>query len=209
MTSRVMPTAKVYYFQLKAVGESIRLLLAYGDQDFEDCRVAKEDWPALKSSMPFGQMPVLEIDGKKYAQSTAIARYLGRKYGLVGKDIEEDFEIDQIVDFFNDIRTKASAILHETDENVKARMQEDNEKNHYPFMLKKLDEIITKNNGHMALGKLTWADFVFAGMYDCFKFILKISDIDVKYPSFKKLQDKVLAIPKVKAFCDKAPKADF
>ncbi|XP_046969312.1 glutathione S-transferase 2-like [Vanessa cardui] len=204
-----MPTHKVYYFQLKALGEGIRLLLAYADQEFEDCRVGKEEWPELKSSMPFGQMPVLEIDGKQYAQSTAIARYLGRKYGLAGKDIEEDFEIDQIIEFYNDIRIKASAIFHETDENVKARMQENNEKNVYPFLLQKLDDIITKNDGHMALGKLTWADFVFAGMYDCFKFILQISDLDEKYPSFKKLQEKVLAIPKVKAFCDNAPKSDF
>ncbi|XP_050347851.1 glutathione S-transferase 2-like [Nymphalis io] len=204
-----MPTVKVYYFQLKAVGESIRLLLAYGKQEFEDCRIAREDWPELKPTMPFGQMPVLEIDGKKYAQSTAIARYLGHKYGLAGKDIEEDFEIDQIIEFFNDIRIKAASAFYETDESAKAKKQEENEKNHYPFMLKKLDEIITKNNGHMALGKLTWADFIFAGMYDCLKFILKVSDIDEKYPSFKKLQDKVLAIPKVKAYCDKAPKADF
>ncbi|XP_047535692.1 glutathione S-transferase 2-like isoform X1 [Vanessa atalanta] len=204
-----MPTVKVYYFQLKAAGESIRLLLAYGGQEFEDIRVAREDWPELKPSMPFGQMPVLEIDGKKYAQSTAIARYLGRKYGLVGKDIEEDFEIDQIIEFFNDIRIKAASVFYETDENAKAKKQEENEKNHYPVMLKKLDEIITKNKGHMALGKLTWADFVFAGMYDAFKFLLKISDLDEKYPSFKKLQETVLSIPKVKAYCDKAPKSDF
>ena len=49
-------------------------------------------------------MPILEIDGKKYAQSMAIARYLGRKYGVAGADIEEDFEIDQNVEFVNDIR---------------------------------------------------------------------------------------------------------
>ncbi|XP_046969310.1 glutathione S-transferase 2-like [Vanessa cardui] len=204
-----MPTVKLYYFPTKGPAEGSRMLLAYGGQEFEDIRVGREDWPKLKPSMPFGQMPVLEIDGQKYAQSTAIARYLGRKYGLAGKDIEEDLQIDQIVDFFNDIRSKAVSVFYETDENVKAKKQEENEKNHYPIMLKKLEENITKNNGHMALGKLTWADFVFAGMYDAFKFLLKVPDIDEKYPSFKKVQEKVLAIPKVKAFCDKAPKSDY
>jgi glutathione S-transferase len=53
---------------------------------------------------PFGQLPMMEIDGKKYAQSFAIARYLGHKYGLAGADPEEDFEIDQNMDFINDIR---------------------------------------------------------------------------------------------------------
>lgn len=56
------------------------------------------------SATPFGQMPVLEIDGKSYAQSFAISRYLGRKYGVSGADVEEDLEIDQNVDFVNDIR---------------------------------------------------------------------------------------------------------
>lgn len=35
--------------------------------------------------MPTGQLPVLEIDGKKYGQSLAIARYLAREYGKLYK----------------------------------------------------------------------------------------------------------------------------
>ena len=49
-------------------------------------------------------MPVLEIDGKMFCQSGAIARYLGRKYGLVGETLEDALEIDQNIDLINDIR---------------------------------------------------------------------------------------------------------
>jgi len=33
------------------------------------------------SGTPFGQMPVLEVDGVKLGQSYAIARFLARKFG--------------------------------------------------------------------------------------------------------------------------------
>ncbi|XP_026318450.1 glutathione S-transferase 2-like [Hyposmocoma kahamanoa] len=200
-----MPKVVFYYFPVKALGESNRLLLAYGGQEFEDRRVAMEQWPDFKPKTPFGQMPVLEIDGKKYAQSFAIARYLGRKYGLTGDNIEEDFEIDQNVDFVNDLRAKAASVKYETNEEAKKQKHEENMKTHYPFMLKTLNDIIVKNKGHLALGKLTWGDFVFAGMYDYLKVMLQMPDLDSKYPAFKQLVDKVLSLPKVKEYVAKAP----
>lgn len=45
------PTYKLHYFNLKALGEPIRMLFAYGGIEFEDIRVESSEWPALKSSM--------------------------------------------------------------------------------------------------------------------------------------------------------------
>ncbi|CAG4942576.1 unnamed protein product [Parnassius apollo] len=202
-----MPKTKFYYFNLKALGESCRLLLAYAGEEFEDIRVSSEEWAELKPKTPFGQLPILEIDGKQYAQSNAICRYLGHKYGLAGSNIEEDLIIDQNVDFFSDIRAKAGVVHYEPDEAVKAKKHEEFSKNLYPIVLKKLNEIIEQNNGHLALGKLTWADFVFAGVYDYLKMMLQISDLDEKYPSFKKLKESVITLPKVKEFCANVPKS--
>lgn len=50
-------------------------------------------------------MPVLEVDGKKINQSTAICRYLAKQFGLTGKDDWENLEIDATVDNINDLRT--------------------------------------------------------------------------------------------------------
>nr|AAC34097.1 glutathione transferase [Platynota idaeusalis] len=196
-----------HYFPIKALGEPSRLLLAYGGEDFEDKRVTFEDWPAYKPHTPFGQMPVLDLNGKQYAQSYAIARYLGRKYGLAGADIEEDFLIDQNVEFVNDIRLKAASVHYENDAELKK--QADLSKNVYPTMLGRLDAMIKENNGHIACGKLTWGDFVFAGMYPYLKYMLQRPDLDSEYPSFKKLEETVYSLPKVKAFADSAPQCDF
>ncbi|KAJ8712543.1 hypothetical protein PYW07_005385 [Mythimna separata] len=204
-----MPKVVFYYFPVKALGESARLLLAYGGEEFEDRRVSSEDWPAFKPKTLFGQMPILEIDGKQYAQSLAISRYLGRKYGLVGETPEDAFEIDQNVDLVNDLRGKAAAVDYEPDEAVKEKKYEEYVKNVYPDFFERLSAIIEKNNGFLALGKLTWGDFVLAGMFDYLKKMLRMPDLEKKYPAFQKVIDNVYSIPKVKAYADAAPATDF
>lgn len=54
--------------------------------------------------MPFGQVPVLEIDGKKIGQSVAICRYVAKQVGLAGKDDLQALEIDSTVDTIHDMR---------------------------------------------------------------------------------------------------------
>lgn len=57
--------------------------------------------------------------------------------------------------------------------------------------------------------QLTWGDFVFAGIYAYLKSMMQTPDLDSQYPSFKKLEEKVYSLPKVKAWADTAPKCDF
>jgi len=54
--------------------------------------------------MPFGKVPVLEIDGKVVNQSVAICRYLAKKAGLAGGDEWESLLIDIAVDNIYEIR---------------------------------------------------------------------------------------------------------
>ncbi|CAH0694774.1 unnamed protein product [Spodoptera exigua] len=114
-----MPKYVVHYFNGKGLGEPIRLLLAYGDEGFEDHRVAGKDWAEYKKTTLFGQLPMIEFDGKRYAQATSICRYLGKKYGLAGDTPEEALEIDQFVDLLNDFRMKAANVVYEKDEKIK------------------------------------------------------------------------------------------
>lgn len=54
--------------------------------------------------MPFGKVPILEIDGKVLNQSIAICRYLSKKCGLAGSNDWESLMIDIAVDNINDLR---------------------------------------------------------------------------------------------------------
>lgn len=186
------PTYKVSYFPIKGLGESIRYLLSYGGAEFEDERVVKEDWPKLKEGkswfnnfescpittlflgMPFGQMPTLEVDGKKAHQSIAITRYLAKQFKLTGKDDWEDLEIDAVVDSISDLRSSKTvdifrseefpklfffleigAFYYETDDSVKAKRKETLDKETLPYYLERLDTIAKTNGGHLAVGKVS------------------------------------------------------
>nr|WOZ07763.1 glutathione S-transferase GSTs8 [Agrotis ipsilon] len=205
-----MSKYKYYYFDAKALGESGRLLLAYGGQEFQDIRFTDEEWPAVKPKMEYGKVPMLEIDGKQYSQSKAISRYLGRKYGLAGDTLEDALEIDQIVDLLVDLRTKAEETnwRFETNEEVRERRFADYAKNVFPDYLERLNAAAVKNNGHFALGKLTWADFMLAGTFDYLKNLVRIPDLAKKYPAFQKVIDNVYSFPQVKAYADAAPHTD-
>lgn len=52
-----------------------------------------------------GQMPLLDIDGKRLHQSAALSRYLGKQFGLAGANDWENLQIDIVFYTINDLRT--------------------------------------------------------------------------------------------------------
>ncbi|VDL74546.1 unnamed protein product [Nippostrongylus brasiliensis] len=93
---------KFYYFPGRGLGEITRQLFALAGVEYEDIRITPEQWPEYKSKMPFGQMPVLEVDGQQIPQSLAIARYVARKYGYAGKTPYEEAIVDALADQYKD-----------------------------------------------------------------------------------------------------------
>ena len=45
-----MPEYKLYYFNGKARGETIRMLFSLADQTFKDIRIVSTEWPEFKKS---------------------------------------------------------------------------------------------------------------------------------------------------------------
>lgn len=75
-----------------------------------DCNIVS----LVFAATPFGQVPILEVDGKKVCQSVAITRYLAKQCGLAGKDDWEALEIDSTVDTINDVRASKCHALSKT-----------------------------------------------------------------------------------------------
>lgn len=100
-----MPEYKLIYFNVRGLGEVIRQLLTWADQPFEDVRLEIGELTPekkLELNLEWGQLPILEIDGKRHAQSFAIGRYLAKKYNLMGDNEEEAFRVDEVVEAIRD-----------------------------------------------------------------------------------------------------------
>ena len=78
-----MPAAvKLTYLNIKGLGEPIRLALHISDVEFEDERISYSEISArrLSGELPYGQVPVLQVEGSPpLAQSIAILRWAGKQ----------------------------------------------------------------------------------------------------------------------------------
>ena len=95
---------RLTYLDVPGYAESIRLALCIGDIPFEDERISYEEVQKRRQEgkLPFGQVPVLHVDGKLFSQSAGILRWAGRQSGLY--DDERALACDEIEEAMNDIR---------------------------------------------------------------------------------------------------------
>ena len=206
-----MTEYKLIYFNVMGLGEPIRYLLSYGGVQFEDIRLdfGSSEWTKMKPTTPFGQIPVLEIDGKPYSQTLPICRYLAKQFNLLGKTDLDTLQIDAIANALHDFRKQTvSYYYREPDPVLKAKKREEVFTNVIPYYLGKLEELVKNNGGYLHGGQLSYADLFFVAISDALSTAYE-SDITNDKPHLKALTEKVLAIPSIKAWVEKRPKLTF
>lgn len=98
------PTIKLTYFDIEGAGEPIRLALLLAGVEFEDCRIKFPEWGDLKASTPYGQLPVMEVDGGEMkAQSGAMLRYCGTLGNKSLYPTEKLYEIEEALGVIGDL----------------------------------------------------------------------------------------------------------
>ena len=72
---------RLVYFNIEGAAEKARLAMVLAGVEFTDERLQmpSPDWPALKATLPNGQLPVLYFGDKVMCQSGAMARWAARK----------------------------------------------------------------------------------------------------------------------------------
>jgi len=199
-----MPQYKLYYFDMRGLAEPIRLAFTQAGVPFEDVRVQRDDWPQQKEKMPFGQMPVLEVDGKQLTQSMAILRYIARKHGLEADDEWDRAVGDEMATSWLDIQMHATGAFQEPDKELKKQKFQKIIEDFVNPRLKITDERMAKSqSGFIAGNKVTWCDFVLYNMLGMNTDFLKVSLS--AYPHLEKFMRKIEELPKIKEWHAKNP----
>ncbi|XP_025988454.2 glutathione S-transferase [Solenopsis invicta] len=201
------PKYKLIYFNARGRAEHIRYIFAYAGIDYIDERISDESWPRLKKSMPYGKLPVLEIDGKLIAQSNAVARYLARKYNLAGKDEWESMLCDLLVDTLGDLKQSMFLCRIEEDDIKKEEKKAKLVKDIIPFYLSKFEQTVAKNNGYAVGSTTTWADFVFAVALENFENIFGATALE-NYPALRGLKKRVHEISTIAKWLSQRPHSE-
>ena len=106
-SSKEEPKYKLYYFNGNGRAIIIRAILYYSNTNFSDVKIKKEDWIKLKQTRKFESedLPVLEYNEKLFSQMHAIEQYLGYTFNLHGKNMEDEYTINCLLDSFDDLFT--------------------------------------------------------------------------------------------------------
>ncbi|KUF76725.1 Hematopoietic prostaglandin D synthase [Phytophthora nicotianae] len=196
---------KLTYFAGPGRAELSRLILSAGNVSFEDERLDRDAFLAIKPTLPLGQVPVLEVDGTTYSQSMAIARYAAKLTGLYPQDPLECLRVDMVSESLIDVKTLISEITYRTpDEAAKTEKSKKLLEESVPKTLKLLEGFIQKGpfflNDKMTYADLQVYDLTKNGLSSFAGFSLS------KYPKLAKLVGNVESTPNVAAYLAKHQK---
>ena len=96
---------KLYYFKFNGRAALARAIFSYANVKFENVLIEMDKWPKMKPEplFEFGQVPILEHNKKVLSQSKAIFLYLARLFGLYGKTLDDKYQIDSLLNSYDDI----------------------------------------------------------------------------------------------------------
>ncbi len=148
------------YFDVRGRAEVIRLLLEETGTRYTERRITIDEWPDLKSSFTFGQLPIYEEGDLLLNQSNAIYRYLGRKFDLYGDTSLEHVRCDVIQETFVDAQANLGGFYWNPDFE---KLRDEYEQQELPALLRKLERLFLENtadSGFWVGKRLSYVDII-------------------------------------------------
>ena len=148
------------YFDVRGRAEVVRLLLEETGTPYRERRVQVTEWPALKSTLPFGQLPTYEEGDLFIYQSHAIYRYLARKHDLYGATEAERVRCDIVEQAFADAQNVLGTFYWSPHFHEK---RDEYERTTLPDTLGRLERLLVQNRGGEGFwvgDRLSYVDFI-------------------------------------------------
>eukprot|EP00644_Phytophthora_capsici_P002712 jgi/Phyca11/105816/e_gw1.11.268.1 len=197
------PQLKLTYWEKPARATLARLIFHFGNVPFEDEHIGEgsAEFFALKPMLPFGQVPVLEVDGVVYAQSIAIARYAARMTGLYPTDTTDALFVDMITDTFIELNGPLYGACFCLDAATKHEKIDVFLATSLPKYFAMLEKTV---RGKFFLGEqLSLADFL---LFDASVYLIRpnMPAFDLStYPKLNAIVSEVMALPTLKKYLSK------
>jgi len=159
------------YFDFNARAALIRCMLTTSCCAFENKCIKMEEWGTMEKPtdiFEYGQMPVLQVDGKCFSQSVAIELMVGMELGYCGKTDEECYEVNNILcskeDIFKIINPIMAFFMPNYEENLEENIKTCCQK--LPkFLQVYCNKVKNKRCKYLAGDCITIADMWFAQVY--------------------------------------------
>jgi len=168
------------------------------------------EWKAVKDKYPFGQLPVLVVDGEQIAESAAIERYAARLGGLHGHNDAQSFRIDMINEFLIEGRQGLFTIRSAKDDTAKAAAHKDYFGTVVPRNFGTLEKMLASNDGgkgYFVGDSVTLADIHFYVASETLKGFEK--DVLAAFPLLKALNERVAARKRIAKWLTERPATAF
>ncbi|GMS94348.1 hypothetical protein PENTCL1PPCAC_16523 [Pristionchus entomophagus] len=207
-----MPSYKLSYFPARGVAEVSRQMFHLSGTPFEDHRVDMDEWETFKESAPFGQLPLLHVDGKPLPQSFAIARYVASLFGFAGETPFEAAWVDALADQFKDYMIELKEFMmtaYGYAQGDKEKLQKEQAEPAIQKFFAILEKRAKENgsNGHFVGNSLTWIDLLVSDHISIIEGLIP-NAVDA-FPLVKEIEMKTTSCPKLKEWIDKRPLTNF
>eukprot|EP00320_Phaeocystis_rex_P009971 CAMPEP_0119096664 /NCGR_PEP_ID=MMETSP1178-20130426/173514_1 /TAXON_ID=33656 /ORGANISM="unid sp, Strain CCMP2000" /LENGTH=205 /DNA_ID=CAMNT_0007080559 /DNA_START=35 /DNA_END=652 /DNA_ORIENTATION=+ len=186
--------AKLYYYPAQGRAQQIRYTLAASGITWEDCVSGPTPkWQEIGGNLTTN-VPMLEMDGKVYTQSSAVLRAVARRGGLYPTEEHAAYLVDNLIAAADDLRTASYKQIFngtpETNADYAAKT--------LPKHLDNFARLLGESEFFVG-GACTVADLTAYDVFVNFGFNL-VPGLDAKYPTLAAFVERVGALEKIAAY---------
>ncbi|KAG2391976.1 hypothetical protein C9374_013461 [Naegleria lovaniensis] len=193
---------EIRYFPNPGRADVLLLIAETGGVPYKFVGVNREtEWPTLKPSTRYGQLPSLKLnDNFTLYQTVAIARFLANEGGLYPSDEFQALQTEEYINALEDVLNQLIRVLFFTAEDKKEEATKIFIEGTLKNVFGALNSALEKNGGYLT-GTLSWADL---DLYEIAALVEGRTKIDVVSlcPQLPKLRENIWSNERAKAFLE-------